>query len=113
MGWGDTIDIPVEAVAVPPDEMYGLPDSARMVLDFVVHNHPLTPQAIQEQMELPPRTVRWALRRLREAELVQARLDLDDLRYVQYTVHPRVVDREVLARIAPAHPLAASSDDSG
>lgn len=108
MGWGETINIPAEAVAIPPDVVYRLPDSARMVLDFVVHNHPMTPQAIQEQMDLPPRTVRWALRRLREVELVQARLDLDDLRYVQYTMHPSVVDRHALARLVPDHPLAAS-----
>lgn len=60
------------------------PPSVKLV-GFVLHYHgELTVQEIQNHSLLPKRTIRYALRHLREAELLEERISLQDARIPLY-----------------------------
>ena len=63
-----------------------LPPSAKRVLDVLVLTGPLTHKDIVSATRLPPRTVRFALHRLRASGRVEWRWSLRDARQRLYCV---------------------------
>lgn len=64
-----------------------LPVSARHVL-AALREGPRTYRQLLTETRLPGRTVRWAVRRLRDADLVDARTSLRDGRQTWFFVRP-------------------------
>ena len=63
-----------------------LPPSAKLVAKVLDRDAAQTPDQLAEHTLLPPRTVRYALNRLEDAELVTAQVALDDVRKHIYTL---------------------------
>jgi len=63
-----------------------LPPSAKLVAKVLEYNDSLTQSQLAEETLLPPRTVRYALTRLEEAEIVESRFSFSDARKRIYTL---------------------------
>jgi DNA-binding MarR family transcriptional regulator len=63
-----------------------LPPSAKLVAKVLEYNETLTQSQLAEETLLPPRTVRYALNRLEEAEVVDSRFSFSDARKRLYTL---------------------------
>ena len=63
-----------------------LPPSAKLVAKVLDYNDTLTQSQLAEETLLPPRTVRYALTRLEEAEVVESRFSFSDARKRLYTL---------------------------
>ena len=63
-----------------------LPPSAKLVAKVLDRHAAQTADQLAEHTLLPPRTVRYALTRLEDAELVTAQVALDDVRNHIYTL---------------------------
>ena len=57
-----------------------IPPSARVVYDLLKKNGPLTAKDILRQCNLAPRTVRYALKKLLDGELIRRLPNLSDMR---------------------------------
>jgi DNA-binding MarR family transcriptional regulator len=57
-----------------------LPPSAKLVAKVLDYEEPLTQKGIAEETLLPARTVRYALTRLEEADVVTSRFSFSDAR---------------------------------
>lgn len=68
------------------DRLRELPPSAKLVAKILETEGPLPQGKLAEESLLPDRTVRYALNRLEEHELVEARYSLDDARKQVYSV---------------------------
>ncbi|MFC6904613.1 helix-turn-helix domain-containing protein [Halalkalicoccus tibetensis] len=81
-----------EAVTAGPGEETGweavreLPPSAKLVAKVLEYNETLTQSQLAEETLLPPRTVRYALNRLEEEEVVESRFSFSDARKRLYTL---------------------------
>ena len=64
-----------------------LPRSALIILDNLISDGPMTPKAISKKVDLAPRTVSFALRRLMEHELCHKVPNLNDMRQPMYVVN--------------------------
>jgi DNA-binding Lrp family transcriptional regulator len=64
----------------PPELVEGLPASARTVYAKLQETGPLTHRDLVERTGMPPRTVRYAVGRLRQAGVIDARCNLMDCR---------------------------------
>jgi DNA-binding MarR family transcriptional regulator len=62
------------------DAVAEMPPSAKLVAKALEYNGRLTQSGIAEETLLPPRTVRYALTRLEEAEVVESRFSFTDAR---------------------------------
>ena len=62
------------------DAVAEMPPSAKLVAKALEYNGQLTQSAIAEETLLPPRTVRYALNRLEEADVVESRFSFTDAR---------------------------------
>lgn len=73
-------------VPTVPDELADLPPSAVAVWLLLADRveEPATQHDLVEEGHLAPRTVRYALKRLVEAELVESRTQLGDARLKEY-----------------------------
>lgn len=69
------------------DALRGLPPSAKLVYKVLEYNDTLTQSQIADETLLPPRTVRYALTRLQDAEVVDARFSFTDARKRLYSIH--------------------------
>jgi DNA-binding transcriptional regulator GbsR (MarR family) len=58
----------------------GLPPSAEEVFELLALEGPMTHRELVEYTEMPARTVRYAVRRLKEADRVGERVNLKDCR---------------------------------
>jgi DNA-binding transcriptional regulator GbsR (MarR family) len=58
----------------------GLPPSAEEVFELLALEGPMTHRELVEYTEMPARTVRYAVRRLKEADCVGERVNLKDCR---------------------------------
>jgi DNA-binding transcriptional regulator GbsR (MarR family) len=58
----------------------GLPPSAEEVFELLALEGPMTHRELVEYAEMPARTVRYAVRRLKEADCVGERVNLKDCR---------------------------------
>lgn len=71
---------------VESELLAGLPPSAKFVFKVLSCGKPMTLDEIIRETGLPPRTVKYALKRLRELELVEAVPCLKDLRRRIYMI---------------------------
>lgn len=83
-----------ERAETPPDAkqadrraaLTDLPPSAKLVVKVLEHDGQLTQEELAEETLLPPRTVRYALGRLREADVVESHFSFVDARKRQYSL---------------------------
>ncbi|WP_340820840.1 helix-turn-helix domain-containing protein [Methanolobus sp. WCC4] len=64
--------------------MEGLPPSAKLVFKVLEYGGLLTQKEIAEQSYLPPRTIRYALGRLKDEDFLQERFYFKDARQSLY-----------------------------
>lgn len=69
-----------------PAMLEGLPNSARAVYATLAARGPLTHKGLLEATGMPPRTVRYAVGRLKEAGVIGARCNLMDCRQCYFFV---------------------------
>lgn len=96
MGEYAFLHFPAEAVHVDPVRLGALPDSARRVFQAVVQQGPLTHADLHAATELPPRTIRFAIRRLKDEALIETRCSLRDCRTCYFFVNRRCVGIDAL-----------------
>jgi DNA-binding MarR family transcriptional regulator len=80
-----------EAVSADPtadrwDPIREMPPSAKLVAKVLDYNETMTQSQLAEETLLPPRTVRYALTRLEEADAVDSRFSFTDARKRLYTL---------------------------
>lgn len=68
------------------DEIRELPPSAKLVLKVLEYNGTLTQSELADETLLPARTVRYALTRLEEHDLVTSRFSFTDARKRLYSL---------------------------
>ena len=64
-----------------------LPPSAKLVAKVLDYNDTLTQSELADETLLPPRTVRYALNRLEEADVVDSRFSFSDARKRLYSLN--------------------------
>jgi len=69
------------------DDVRDLPPSAKLVAKVLEYNDTLTQGQLAEETLLPPRTVRYALTRLEDEEVVDSRFSFSDARKRLYTLN--------------------------
>jgi DNA-binding transcriptional ArsR family regulator len=69
-----------------PDVVEYLPPSAQQVLLVLASDGPLTQKEIISKTDLPPRTVRYALSRLKGEEMLEERFCFSDARQSLYSL---------------------------
>ncbi len=69
-----------------------LPPSAKLILKILEYNGFLTQKELVEQSYLPPRTVRYALNRLKKEGMLEEKMYFKDGRQCLYSI--RMNDRE-------------------
>ncbi|MCJ2563038.1 MAG: MarR family transcriptional regulator [Thermoplasmata archaeon] len=65
----------------------GMPPSAKLVYRVLLYNGPMTHKELREETGLGPRTLRFALSKLKNSDVVVERIRLEDAR--QKVVHIR------------------------
>jgi len=68
------------------DAVRELPPSAKLVAKVLEYNDTLTQSELAEETLLPPRTVRYALSRLEDADVVDSRFSFSDARKRLYSL---------------------------
>ena len=68
------------------DDVRELPPSAKLVAKVLEYNDTMTQQAIAEETLLPARTVRYALNRLDEENVIESRFSFSDARKRLYSL---------------------------
>ncbi|MDG5759319.1 helix-turn-helix domain-containing protein [Natronococcus sp. A-GB1] len=68
------------------DDVRELPPSAKLVAKVLEYNDTMTQQQIAEETLLPARTVRYALNRLDEENVVDSRFSFSDARKRLYSL---------------------------
>lgn len=68
------------------DAVRELPPSAKLVAKVLEYNDTLTQSQLAEETLLPPRTVRYALNRLEDENVVESRFSFSDARKRLYTL---------------------------
>jgi DNA-binding MarR family transcriptional regulator len=63
-----------------------LPPSAKLVVKALEHEGDLSQQELADETLLPPRTVRYALGRLRDEDVVESQFSFVDARKRKYTL---------------------------
>jgi DNA-binding MarR family transcriptional regulator len=69
-----------------PEVVRELPPSAKLVVKVLEYNGTLSQSELAEETLLPPRTVRYALSRLDEEDVVDARFSFSDARKRLYSL---------------------------
>ncbi len=93
------LHFPADAVHVDPLVFSRLPESAQRVFETVRERGPLTHADLRDVTEMPPRTIRFAVKRLRESGLLDARCSLRDCRTCYFFVHQRCVGVEAIQQM--------------
>ena len=74
----------------PREDRWGavrdMPPSAKLVAKVLDYNETLSQSELAEETLLPPRTVRYALSRLEEQDVVESRFSFSDARKRLYTL---------------------------
>jgi DNA-binding transcriptional ArsR family regulator len=96
MGEYEFLRFPAEAVRVDEDRFGRLPGSAQRVFDAVKDDGPLTHADLRRRTGLPPRTIRFAVKRLRDEGFVDARSSLKDCRTCYFFVSRDCVEHGAL-----------------
>jgi DNA-binding transcriptional ArsR family regulator len=90
------LHFPPEAIQVDPDRYGRLPESARRVFAAVREDGPLTHADLRRRTGLPPRTVRFAVKRLKDEGFVDTRCSLRDCRNTYFFVSKTCVDDQAI-----------------
>lgn len=90
------LHFPAAAVQVDPLRFVALPESARRVFAEVKARGPLTHKELREATGLPPRTLRYAVKRLKDDHFIDTRCSLRDCRTCYFFVNKRCVGVEAL-----------------
>lgn len=69
------------------EDVRELPPSSKLVAKVLEYNDTLTQTELAEETLLPPRTVRYALNRLEEKDVVESRFSFSDARKRLYTLN--------------------------
>lgn len=75
-----------ESETTYPEVVRDLPPSAKLVMKVLEYNETLSQSELAEETLLPTRTVRYALSRLEEEGVVDARFSFTDARKRLYTL---------------------------
>ncbi|MFQ3320411.1 MAG: DNA-binding MarR family transcriptional regulator [Natronomonas sp.] len=79
-------DVQAEAEPTGWDAVADLPPSAKLVAKVLEYDDRLTQSQLAEETMLPPRTVRYALTRLEDVDVVDSRFSFTDARKRVYTL---------------------------
>ncbi len=90
------LHFPAESVQVDRVRYGRLPQSARTVFEAIRDAGPVTHKELQERTDMPARTIRYAVKRLRDEGFVDTRCSLRDCRTCYFFVHRRCVGVEAL-----------------
>lgn len=71
------------------DAIRDLPPSAKLVAKVLEYNDTLTQTQLAEETLLPPRTVRYALKRLENVDVVDSGISFTDARKRIYTLNTK------------------------
>jgi len=63
-----------------------LPQSSKKVMKILDSGYPMTQKDLVKKTNLHPRTVRFALKKLKEQKLLIEKLKMDDLRQIIYQI---------------------------
>lgn len=107
----DTAFLHFPADAVDPMVMLRLPESARRVFGVVRTQGPLTYAQLNASVAMPPRTVRYAIKSLKDAGLIETRCSLRDCRTCYFFVHRTCAGLAALD--APGGPTAVPAPAAG
>lgn len=69
----------------PTEQLSELPPSAKLIFYVLKHQSPLTQKEICDEALLADRTVRYALKRLDENELIETQMSFSDTRQQLYS----------------------------
>lgn len=108
MGEYDFLRFPAEAVQIDPHQFARLPESAQRVFEAVRDHGPLTHVGLREHTGIPARTVRFAVKRLKDAGFVDTRCSLQDCRTCYFFVARECVRQEYLEAAREAADLAVA-----
>lgn len=104
------LHFPSDAVHVDLLEFARLPESAQRIFETVRENGPVSHASLREITGMPPRTIRFAVKRLRDEKFLDARCSLRDCRTCYFFVHMRLVQVEALEQIRGEAELVAKRD---
>jgi DNA-binding MarR family transcriptional regulator len=110
VGEYEFLHFPAEAVHVDPERFAGLPDSAQRVFLAIRDYGPITHVELRARTQIPARTVRFAVKRLKEEGFIDTRCSLRDCRTCYFFVHPRCVGVEALEEARRKADEAATRD---
>ncbi|MHA2168897.1 MAG: winged helix-turn-helix domain-containing protein [Candidatus Kariarchaeaceae archaeon] len=68
-----------------------LPESAYHLLTYLRDKGATTQRELIEQLNLPLRTIRYSLRRLKEKSYIISKANLDDMRSIKYAINPEII----------------------
>ena len=105
------LHFPADAVRVDPVRFAKLPPSARAVFEAVKSKGPLTHADLQAATTLPPRTIRFAVQRLKAEGFLDTRCSLRDCRTCYFFVARKCVGVAALeaARAGASLPAAGAA----
>jgi DNA-binding transcriptional ArsR family regulator len=90
------LHFPPEAVHVDPKLVARLPESARRVFDAVRENGPITHDSLRAATGMPARTIRFAVKRLRERGYIESMRSLKDCRTCYFFVSRDLIQQDAL-----------------
>lgn len=90
------LHFPADQVHVDPRLFGRLPESARRIFDVIREAGPVTHAELRDRTEMPARTIRYAVKRLRDEGIIDTRCSLRDCRTCYFFVHKRCVGVEAL-----------------
>ncbi|MHA2252084.1 MAG: winged helix-turn-helix transcriptional regulator, partial [Candidatus Kariarchaeaceae archaeon] len=67
-----------------------LPESAYHLLTYLRDKGATTQRELIEELDLPLRTIRYSLRRLKERGYIISKANLDDMRSIKYAINPEI-----------------------
>jgi DNA-binding MarR family transcriptional regulator len=85
-----SVSVGMSATAIDADTVEALedlPPSAKLVAKVLEYNETLSQSELAEETLLPDRTVRYALTRLEEHDVVESRFSFSDARKRLYTLN--------------------------
>lgn len=92
----DYLHFPAESVKVDLRTFGRLPESAQRVFEAIRDQGPMTNNEIHDATEMAPRTIRYAIKRLKDEGFLDSRCSLKDCRTCYFFVHQRCVGVEAL-----------------
>jgi predicted transcriptional regulator len=75
-----------------------LPRSSKKVMKILDSGHAMTQKDLVKKTSLHPRTVRYALKKLKEQELLIEKLKMDDLRQIIYQIRIPGIQNAAMAK---------------